>query len=145
MYLSLGVTIVGLVTGLALIASAVRAFWSQKDGTSGIAAALVGLILIGMSQWSTISVKGAGIEIELAAIAQAVDAVAEEATAAATAVETTRQQLLSLSTSLERSQSITRADASAIRDSLRAVPTVDPRNVIEARRALRLEITRTAV
>jgi hypothetical protein len=140
MSLSQVVTIIGLLAGTALIISAIRAFWNQRDGTSGIVAALVGLIMIGMSQWATISVKGAGIEIELAAIAQAVDAVAEEAISAATAVEATKQQLLSLSTSLERSQTITRADAGAIRDSLRAVPTVDPRAVIDARRTLRQSV-----
>jgi hypothetical protein len=78
-----------------------------------------------MSQWSTIKIKGAGLEVDISQIASAVDKVAEEAVTNAAAVETTRQQLLTLSRQLEHSQALSVTSARALRDSLSRVPAAD--------------------
>jgi hypothetical protein len=134
------VTAVGIIAGIALLITAIKVFWGQREAPAGSVAAVVGLILIGMSQWSTIKIKGAGLEVDISQIASAVDKVAEEAVTNAAAVETTRQQLLTLSRQLENNQTLSVTNARALRDSLNKVPAADTVAVNRARIDLRTAV-----
>ena len=138
------VTLVGLIAGAALIAAAIYVFVSKKEfSAGGVGVSLVGLILIGMSQWTNIKVKGGGVDIDLSTLreqvnktATAVDAVAKEANSTAAVANETRDQLLSLSTQLERRDVLPAANTRAMRDSLVGTPRIDTTAVTAARRHL---------
>jgi hypothetical protein len=139
------VTVVGLVFGGALIAAAIYVFVKKQEfALNGVAVTLLGLLLIGMSQWTTIKIKGAGIDIDLSTLqrqlsetAEAVDALAEETVNAAAAAETTREQLLTLSNQLERQRVLPPSLTRPLRDSLRTGPRIDTAVVNAARVRLR--------
>ena len=135
------VTTVGLIAGAALIAAAIYVFVSKKEiSAGGVGVSLVGLILIGMSQWTTIKVKGGGVDIDIRTLqeqvtrtASAVDAVAQEANSTAAVANETREQLLVLSTQLERRDVLPSASSRALRDSLGRAPRIDTAAVNAAR------------
>lgn len=137
------VTIVGMAAGAVLILTAVAVFWNKKEfPTGGVMITLVGLVLIGMSQWSNIKISAAGATVEVVRdeikkTAEAVDQVAAQAQLAAGAVEATRQQLASLTDLLESKQVLSAATAQPIRAKLEAAPRTDVMKLGTARESLK--------
>jgi hypothetical protein len=142
------VTIVGMAAGGVLIIAAVAVFLSKKEfPAGGVMVTLVGLILIGMSQWSTIKITAAGATVEVArdeirTTAEAVDAVAEQTQQAAAAVEATRQQLSNLTAMLENRQVLSAAAVQPIRTELSTAPRIDAAKLKEVRDSLKRVIKR---
>lgn len=143
------VTIVGMVAGAALILTAVAVFWSRKDfPTGGVTVTLVGLILIGMSQWSTIRLTTAGTTVELLKnelqqtrnelqqTAAAVDKVAAQAQQAAAAVEETNRQIVNFADLLEERQVLSADAVEPIRAELESVPKINLMELDTARETL---------
>jgi hypothetical protein len=111
---------------------------------------LIALVLIGMSQWTTIKIKGpGGIDIDLTQLrqqieetARAVDAVADVAGNNTRVSEGNRQQLLSLTEQLGSKQVIAPAAASAARSTLTALPKADTTRLHSTRLNLRKVVPR---
>ena len=137
------VTIVGMAAGAVLILTAVAVFWNKKEfPTGGVMITLVGLVLIGMSQWSNIKISAAGATVEVVRdeikkTAEEVDQVAAQAQLAAGAVEATRQQLASLTDLLESKQVLSAATTQPIRAKLEAAPRADVMKLGTARENLK--------
>lgn len=125
------VTIVGIVAGSALIVTAIIVFLSKKEfQTGGVMVTVVGLVLIGMSQWNSIklTVGEATLEAireELNSTKDATNEVAEQVEQAAKAVETTRMQLLSLNDQLKTSRVLPDSVTVSIQEKLSSAPQVD--------------------
>lgn len=138
------VTVTGLVAGAALVFAVIWVIMKKQEFSVGaIGLALVGLVMIGMSQWSTIRISGGGMDIDISTLqrqvaetAEAVDALAEETVATANVAETTRDQLLSLSSELQRARTLPTGVTGAIRDSLTAAPHVDTANIRNLRSSM---------
>lgn len=80
------VTIVGMVVGTLLILTAIAVFWSKKEfPVGGLGVTVIGLVLIGMSQWTNLDLKAGDLSLQLETLQQRLDSTA--ATAATVAVE----------------------------------------------------------
>lgn len=142
------VAVVGIVAGAALIAVACLVFAQKKEfPLGGVGVTLVGVVLIGMSQWTTIRIKGAGLDIDLRTLqaqitetAAAVDAVAEATVSTAAQVETTQTQLLEVTEQLERRQLLVPSTLSDIRGRMEAAPQADTTRVNAVRENIRLRL-----
>jgi len=125
------VVIVGMSAGILLIVTAAWVFVSKKAFPGGgILVVVVGMVLIGMSQWSTITLKGAGVEFQavrakLDSTVSAAAEVAGEAQNAAAAAEATRQQVTTLTSQLAARNLVSPAASAAIRGALDAAPHAD--------------------
>jgi hypothetical protein len=127
------VTIAGMVMGVLLILTAIAVFWSKKAfPVGGVAVTLVGLVLIGMSQWTTIKINAGGASIDLRTLraqvqetAAAAEEVASQAQQAAAAAETTREQVAVLARQLETRNVLPSAAARSIRATLDTAPRAD--------------------
>lgn len=125
------VIIVGMAVGTLAILTALGVCWSKKAfplGSIGVMA--IGLVLIGMSQWNSITLKAGGVEFEalqkqLEATAASTAVVAHEAQNTAGAVDVTRQQLALLTTQLVATRSLAPQSATAIRAAIEAAPRAD--------------------
>ena len=127
------VTIVGMAVGTLLVVTAIAVFWSKKEfPVGGLGAAVIGLILIGMSQWSNVNFKFGDISLQLEALQQRLDSTAvtaaalgDEARNTAAAVEMTRQQIGTLTVQLAARNYVTPQAAAAIRSALATAPRPD--------------------
>jgi len=125
------VTVVGMAAGGVLILTAVAVFLVKKEfPAGGVVVTMVGLVLIGMSQWSSIKFTAAGATLEvlrheIRRTAAAAEEVAAQAEETAAAVEATKLQLASLTGLLETRQVLPATMAQPIRAKLSAVPSVD--------------------
>jgi hypothetical protein len=142
------VTIVGIIAGCVLVVTAVVIFLAKKEfPTGGVMITAIGLILIGMSQWSSITLSGMGIEIkamrqEIAQTAAAADEVAAQAEQAAAGIEATKEQLTSLTHELDTRQVLPVAVTEMIRARLSTVRNVDVSKLNAARTDLKAVIRR---
>src|SRR5262249_31481902 len=107
----------------------------------GVMVTIVGLVLIGMSQWSSIKLTAAGVTLEvlrdqIRQTAAAADEVAAQAENAAAGVEATKRQLAHLTQLLETKQVLPATAAQPIRAQLSAVPSVDRAKLATARSKL---------
>lgn len=130
------VSLVGLIAGSALILTAIVVFVLKREfPAGGVAVTMVGLVLIGMSQWSSIKISagGATLDLQVRQTAAAAAAVAEQAERAAVAAETTRQQVAVLARQLESRNVLTTASVRSIQTSLEASPRVDLSRLQSAR------------
>lgn len=124
------VVLVGMAVGTLAILTALAVCWSKKAFPMGsIGVMVIGLVLIGMSQWNSITFKAGGVEFaalqkQLEATAAAAAVVAHEAQNNAAAVEVTRRQLATLTTQLE-TRSLSPQSATAIRSAIEAAPRAD--------------------
>jgi hypothetical protein len=110
------VVLVGMAVGTLAILTALAVCWSKKAFPMGsIGVMVIGLVLIGMSQWNSITLE---------ATAAAAAVVAHEAQNNAAAVEVTRRQLATLTTQLE-TRSLSPQSATAIRSAIEAAPRAD--------------------
>ncbi len=134
------VVIVGMIAGSVLVLAAAYVFVKNKDvSAGGVGVTLVGLLLIGMSQWSTIEIEGGGFKIKalrdaIAQTAAAADTVAAEAEQAAAGIDATRRQLASLTREIENRGVLVPAVTRPIQSQLSAVPAID-RTALERARA----------
>lgn len=137
------VTIAGIVAGGILILAAVTVFLIKKEfPAGGVTVTLIGLVLIGMSQWSSIKLTAAGVTLEaltnnVKQMAAAAEEVATQAEQAAAGVETTRQQLVGLSQELETKQVLPPAVVRPIQSKLYNMPRADLSKLAKARADLR--------
>jgi hypothetical protein len=124
-------SLVGMVLGALLILTAIAVFWTKKDfPAGGLGVTIIGLVLIGMSQWSSFSLKAGGLELQavqkqLRETVAAAAEVADEAHNSAAAAETTRQQVASLTAQLAARNLVTPQASAAIRRALDAAPRSD--------------------
>jgi hypothetical protein len=136
------VTIVGMIAGGILILTAVAVFLIKKEFPSGgVAVTMVGMALIGMTQWSSIKITAQGIEVQRIAentrkIAAAVDEVAAQTEQAEAGIEATRQQVVALTAELETRHVLPSESSRAIGVHLSAVPRIDRSKLAAARSAL---------
>lgn len=136
------ITMVGLGAGSLLVLSAVYIFVLKKEfPAGGIGVVMVGLVFIGMSQWSsfTLTVGPAKIEAMQQMIidtARAAEAVAAQAEKAAAEVEATRTQLTVLTKQLEVRNVLPAATIRPIQERLSVVPKVDVSKLRDARKDL---------
>lgn len=127
------VTVVGMVAGGLLIVTACAVFLNKKEfPAGGLGVALVGLVLIGMSQWTSIKVNTPGGSVEFAALqkdvkqtAEAADELATQAQETAASVETTRQQVTALTQQLQNNKVLTATAVAPIRAKLETAPRAD--------------------
>lgn len=139
------VTIVGLVAGSIFVAVAAFVFVSKKAfPAGGIAVSAIGLVLIGMSQWTQVKVVAGGVTIELQALkadiqktAAAAEVVAVQAQHAADSVHQVKQQLADVTRLLDASHVVPAPRTQEIRDRLSQAPTVDRSQLDSARASLR--------
>jgi hypothetical protein len=133
------VVLVGLVIGAILVLTAVSIFLMKKEfPPGGVAVTLIGLVMIGMSQWSTIEIEGGGIKFkalkeQVRAAAEAAEEVAAQAELAATSAETTRQQLADLTGQIERHRVLPPTLTRSIQQRILTAPTVDRAKLARAR------------
>lgn len=132
------VTIVGMIAGAVLIVVVVVVFLRKQEFSSGgVVVTVIGLILLTLSQWSSIRLSAAGTTLELVKeTAAAADQVAAQTQQTAAALETTRQQLSALAAQLGAKNVLTAPTLHAMQSTLAAVPRVDVNRVLEARRTL---------
>jgi hypothetical protein len=136
------VTIVGMAAGGVLILTAVAVFLIKKEfSPGGVMVTIVGLVLIGMSQWSSIKLTGAGVTLEvlrdqITQTAAAADEVAAQAENAAAGLEATKRQVANLAQLLETKQVLPATAVQPIRAQLSAVPSVDRSKLATARSKL---------
>jgi hypothetical protein len=136
------VTVVGMNAGCVLVLAAVAVFLIKKEfPAGGVMVTIVGLVLIGMSQWSSIKLTAAGVTLEvlrheIRQTAAAADEVAAQAQNAAAGVEATKRQLANLTQLLETRQVLPATLAQPIRAQLSAVPSLDRSKLAAAREAL---------
>jgi len=136
------VTIVGMAAGAVLILTAVAVFWSKKDfPPGGVMVSMVAVVLIGMSQWSSIKITAAGATLEVVRdqirqTAAVADEVAAQAQQAAATVEATKQQLANLTDLLETRHVLPAAATQPIRAQLAAAAKVDLTKLRTARATL---------
>lgn len=125
------VTVVGMIAGGLLILTAIAVFWSKKEfPAGGVGVTVVGLVLIGMSQWSQISLKAAGVELSaLAEVAKASAELGDEVNKLASSVSTTKAQLSVVARQLEDRNVLTPAVTGSIRGALESAPRVDTAQV----------------
>ncbi len=143
---SSAVTIVGMVMGTLLILTAIAVFWSKKAfPAGGIGVTLVGLVLIGMSQWSTIKLKAGGVdvEVELKALkkqvqetAAATADVATETRNAAAGADVTRRQVAILTSQLAERALVAPQASIDIQSALRSAPQFDEKRLVRANERL---------
>jgi hypothetical protein len=127
------VTIVGLVVGTGIITTAIVVFLRKNDfPAGGVGATAVGMVLIGMSQWTSITLKAGGVDVELQALQKQLDStaasaavVSDEAHKAAAAADVARQQITTLTTQLATKGVLTPQSANAIRTALAVAPHSD--------------------
>ncbi len=144
------VTIVGMVLGALVILTALGIFWTKKDFPApGLGAIVVGLILVGMSQWSSITFKGMGLEFQalrarMDSVATTAAEVANQAGNAAAAVEVARQQLNVLTTQLESRNVVSPQALEGIRRAMANAPHPDTASLRTATDRLR-KLTRERI
>ncbi|MCJ8502977.1 hypothetical protein [Desulfatitalea alkaliphila] len=137
------VTLVGIVAGGLLILTAVVVFLLKKEfPAGGIMVTLIGLVLIGMSQWTTIKVAGPGFDLELLRdqimkTAAATEEVAEQVQQAVAGFDATKVQIANLTEHLQARAVLAPADAVMIRQKLDRVPQIDVNRLKNARTSLR--------
>ncbi len=137
------VSIVGMIAGGILVLTAVVVFLAKKEfPAGGIMVTAIGLVLIGMSQWTSIKLSGLGINIEvlrneIAETAAAADEVAAQAEQAAAGLEATKQQLASLTRQLDANRALPGRAAQPIQQQISSIPTVDRSKLTAARATLR--------
>ncbi|HJU73551.1 MAG TPA: hypothetical protein VJ717_07380 [Gemmatimonadaceae bacterium] len=120
------VTIVGMLSGVLLLLTAIYIFLSKKAfPAGGVAVTLVSLVMIGMSQWSTIRIKGGGIDIDLTTLAAAVDTLAAQGVITANAIDSTRRGLVKLTDQLGDRNVLPRPSINSVLEPLRAAPRID--------------------
>lgn len=142
------VTIVGMVAGGLLIVTASVVFFIKREfPVGGVGITLIGLVLIGMSQWSSIKITTAAFSVDLqvlkAQVEQTAAAAAEIATQTqqtAASVETTREQIAVLTRQLESRNLLSEAAVRPIRATLEAAPRAD----LSRLRAVRENLDRIA-
>jgi len=123
------VTVVGMVAGGLLIVTAWVVWLKTKTPTAGVGAALFGLVLIGMSQWTSIKISAAGFSVDLQAVkaqvkqtAAAAEELATQAQQTAASVETTREQVATLAQQLQTKNILSDAAVRPIRARLDTAP-----------------------
>ena len=137
------VIIVGIVAGALLVVAAIVVFITKKEfPAGGVAVTLIAVVLIGMSQWSSIEIEGGGIKIKtlskaIGETAAAADEVAAQAEQAADAVAATKEQLASLTQQIEDSHVLSPRLTQPIQARLSAAPVVDRQKLARARMDLR--------
>src|SRR5919108_3042283 len=125
------VTIVGMVAGGLLIATACIVFLLKKDfPAGGFGVAVIGLVLIGMSQWTSFKITAAGVSLEavkaqVQKTAAAAEEIATQAQQTAASVETTREQVATLAQQLQSSNVLSAAAVRPIRAKLDTAPRAD--------------------
>ena len=141
------VTIVGMVSGVLLVLTAIYIFVSKKEfPAGGVAVTLIALVMIGMSQWTTIKIKGAGLDIDLSTLARAVDTLAAQSVNTANVSETTRQGLLKLTDQLGRRNVLDRSSATSVTEPVRDAAKIDTAALKRVRVQLeRMRGTRTKI
>jgi hypothetical protein len=127
------VTITGMAAGTLLILTTAAVFWAKKDfPVGGLGVVLLGVILIGMSQWSSIKVNAGGNSVELLAFEKkldsAVTATADLAVAtrnAANSAETAKSQISELTTVLAQRNLVSPEASAKVQDAIKASPAAD--------------------
>jgi len=138
------VTIVGMVAGGLLILTAAAVFLLKKEfPAGGLGVALIGGVLIGMSQWSSIKISAGGVSVDLQVLkaqvqqtAVAAEEIATQAQQTAVSVETTREQVAALTEQLQSRNVLSDAAARPIRAKLDAAPRADLSRLRAARENL---------
>ena len=138
------VTIVGMVAGGLLILTASAVFLIKKEfPAGGLGVALIGLVLIGMSQWSSIKISTAGVSVDLQVVkaqleqtAAAAEEIATQAQQTAASVQTTREQVAALTQQLQSRNVLSDAALRPIRAKLDAAPRADSIRLRTAREKL---------
>jgi hypothetical protein len=139
------IAVVAMIMGVLLILAAIGIAWSKKEFSAGcVTITLVGVILIGLTQWTTIKFKSGGLDVELSTLKQqlkqtaaAVDAVAAETETAAQATEAGRQELRSLVNQLGSHNVLPPVALQPVRASLDTLHKVDFSKIRMAREDLR--------
>jgi hypothetical protein len=127
-----------MAMGVLLILTAVAVFWNKKDfPAGGVGVTMVGLVLITISVVTHAKISVAGATLELQTIAKAVDAVAAQTQEAATSLETTKRELISLTSLLEARHVLAGTALQPMRSRLDAAPRVDLARLTAARESLR--------
>lgn len=138
--------IVGLVVGAVAIA-AVCWVWVRKQtfGTGGTVLSIVGVILVGLSVWKTVEISYTNgslmvrlqkLEERLGQVAEASSAVTQEVQKLTDSANTTREEFLKLTRTLEARGTLPAATIRDIREAIARAPTVDRAKLDSARRLL---------
>jgi hypothetical protein len=137
--------IVGMAAGVVLIVTVAGVVWVKKTFPGGaIALALVGFVLIGFSQWSSIKLTAAGASVEVVTklqadvqrTAEAAGTVAAQAEQAAAAVEANSREVATLVRALDGQRVLNAAATRPILTGLAAVPRLDMQRLATARATL---------
>ncbi|MDO3379142.1 hypothetical protein [Geoalkalibacter halelectricus] len=131
--------VVGLVLGTLAILS-VCWVWIKRQilGTGGAMLSLVGVLLVGLSVWSSarFAISPEGFEAEFSRLEQRVNEVAhssnalrEEVLAVAENVETSRTQFLHLTEALETRRALPPQTLEEVRRPLLTLPSVEPQQL----------------
>lgn len=161
------VTLVGMIMGSLVVLTSCLIFGSKKEfPAGGLAAMLVGVVLISISQWTHIKLNAGGSSLELDAVkkelasttaqlqqttaetkanaqatretAAATDAVAEQAERAAGASEVTRRTVVALASQLEVNKALSPAAAAPIKTTLDTVTHASVPAISSARKRLQV-------
>lgn len=137
--------IVGMPAGVVLIVTVAGVVWVKKTFPGGaIALALVGFVLIGSSQWSSIKLTAAGASVEVVTklqadiqrTAEAAGTVAAQAEQAAAAAEANSREVATLVRALDGQRVLNAAATRPILTGLAAVPRLDMQRLATARATL---------
>jgi hypothetical protein len=136
------VVIAGMIAGGALILTAIAVFLMKKEfPAGGIGVAVVGLVCIAFSQWSSLEIEVGGLRLKalrdaIEQTAAAAEVVAEQAERAAASAENTKLQLAELTRHIESRAVLPPALVRPIRERVVAAPTFDPDRLRRARTEL---------
>ena len=139
----IAVMVVGLIIGSAAVLTACFV-WLRKQvfGTGGIVLSLVGVILIGLSIWSNVSIQFAEgrfsaefnrLQAQLDEMAEAGIAVSEEVGTMWDVVQANSQQFVALTDNLEQRQTLTTNQARSLRTPVLDAPAVSRMRLDSAR------------
>lgn len=124
-------TTLGMILGTLLIISAIVIFFMRKEfSKEGVLVVFGGIVLVGMSGWSSIRVSALGVDVEalqkrVDSTVQSVTQVAAQTDSAAVAVDTTKNQLSALARELADSDALSKEESARIIGALARAPRAD--------------------
>lgn len=133
------VFVLGMILGAILIVAVAVRYW--KQGNAGIGAAglaLIGMLCIGLSLWTSIEVEAGDVKVRLKSLAEQLDAVTEEVTKASESQEQARAQILQLAHQIQTAPTGTQPDLRNVTRNLENIRPVDVERLAKVRRELRV-------
>ncbi len=133
------VFIVAMILGALLIVAVAVRYWKQGTaGLGGAGLAVIGVLCIGLSLWSTIEIEAGDVKLKLNTLADQLDAVTAEMAKSADSQEQTKNQVIQLAGRMQSALPAAGTEFRDIRTQLERIPSVDRQKLEGVRHQLKL-------